>query len=338
MAPAYLLDNTDILMCPACKSDLKTADNTIRCSKNFHNFGIKNGIPLLFWHNDWDSSKKDVTDTVKSFYEKTPFPDYEDLETRDSLIQKAEKSIFAKMLDEQIPLDIKVLEVGCGTGQLSNFLGINRRFVYGTDICLNSLMEAQNFKKRNNLERVRFYQMNLFKPIFKKETFSLVICNGVLHHTSDPFLGFQTIAGLVKKGGYILIGLYNKYGRIPVEIRRSIFRLFGDRFSFLDPRLRKEDLNDRKKYAWFRDQYKNPHESKHAAGEVLTWFDEAGFDFINSIPKLGAFNSFSKNENLFEPNPRGSRFDHFLVQGRSFFNVDNDNGLFLFISRKKGEN
>ena len=39
-----------------------------------------------------------------------------------SLIDKANKSIFAKFLDEQIKFGSKILEVGCGTGQLSNFL------------------------------------------------------------------------------------------------------------------------------------------------------------------------------------------------------------------------
>ena len=52
--------------------------------------------------------------------------------------------------------------------------------------------------------------MNLFRPVFKAETFDVVICSGVLHHTSDPLTGFQSISKLVKKGGYIIIGLYNK--------------------------------------------------------------------------------------------------------------------------------
>ena len=226
----------------------------------------------------------DITSTIKEFYESTPFPGYEDIDSSESLRQKARQGVFARLLDEQIPHNSRILEVGCGTGQLSNFLGIGHRFVFGTDLCLNSLKLGQEFNKKNGLERVGFYQMNLFRPIFKEESFHLVICNGVLHHTSNPFMGFQSISKLVKKGGYILIGLYNKYGRIITDINRVIFNISGDRFKFLDPRLREQEVREVRKFTWFADQYKNPHESKHTIGEILKWFKKTGFDFVYGIP------------------------------------------------------
>ena len=218
-----MIDFLDIFACPACRGNLQLIGSEVECLGCHNKYQIEDGIPLLFWPNKWDDSKKDVTNTVKSFYEKTPFPNYEKFENAGDLVQKAQNGIFARLLNEQIPYNIKMLEVGCGTGQLSNFLGVAHRFVFGADLCLNSLKLANNFKIKNNLERVGFYQMNLFKPIFKEESFPLVICNGVLHHTSDPFAGFQSIAKLVKKGGYIIIGLYNSYGRISTDIRRAIF-------------------------------------------------------------------------------------------------------------------
>ena len=330
-----LYDDLDILMCPACGGDLKTAGDAIKCTQCPNSYRIEDGIPLLFWPNEWDSSKKDVTDIVKSFYEKTPFPNYEDTEDVGSLVQKARKGIFARLLNEQIPFNAKVLEVGCGTGQLSNFLGVSQRFVYGTDICLNSLKLGQQFKENNNIERVRLYQMNLFRPIFKEESFSVVICNGVLHHTGDPFAGFRSISRLVKKGGYILIGLYNKYGRITTDIRRVIFRITNNAFKFLDPRLRDKSIGDVRKLTWFLDQYKNPHESKHTIGEVLKWFDQTGFEFVNSIPKAQLSEKFSEKENLFESSPRGNWFDHFIAQSHLISTGNKEGGFFLMIGRKK---
>lgn len=324
-----------MIICPACESKLEITDDKIECSECSNKYESDAGIPLLFWPNEWGESKRDVTNIVKSFYERTPFPDYENTESLSGIIQKAKKSVFANLLNEQIPLNVKVLEIGCGTGQLSNFLGIAQRFIYGTDICINSLKKAQNFKKINRLDGVKFYQMNLFKPIFAKESFDFVICNGVLHHTSDPFLGFQTIAKLVKRNGYILVGLYNKYGRMVTDAHRSLFKLLGKRFIFLDPRLRTNHLGDGKKNVWFRDQYQNPHESKHTIGETLKWFDLTDFDFINSVPKLKAFKEFSESEILFQPNSRGNRLDHFLVQANSIFDNNIDNGLFLFIGKKR---
>ena len=325
----------DIFICPACRGNLKITNDKIECLKCQKRYQVENGIPLLFWPNEWDCSKDDITNDIKSFYEKTPFPNYEDFEHAEDLIQKSQANVFARLLNEQVPFNIKVLEVGCGTGQLTNFLGIAHRFVFGTDLCLNSLRLGHEFKKKNGLERVGFYQSNLFMPIFREESFPLVICNGVLHHTSDPFLGFQSISRLVQKGGYIIVGLYNKYGRLTTDLRRVIFNIFNNKFKFLDPHLRGKKIGEIKKHAWFKDQYKNPHESKHTIGEVLRWFDETGFDFVNGIPKLKAFDGFSENERLFKPNLTGNWLDHLLAQAQLIFSGNKEGGFFLMIGKRK---
>lgn len=337
MTLEHMREHLDIFICPACKAELEIIDDEIRCLKCHNVYEVKEGIPLFFYPSQLDNTKKDVTDIVKSFYEKTPFPDYDNIDSVGSLIDKAQQSVFARLLDEQLPFDTRILEVGCGTGQMSNFLGITHRFVFGSDMCLNSLKLANDFKKRNNLKRVGFYQMNLFRPIFREESFHLLICSGVLHHTSNPFLGFKTISRLVKKGGYIIIGLYNKYGRFSTDIKRIIFNLFGNRFFFLDYQLRRTDRGITKKHAWFLDQYKNPHESKHTYAEVLKWFDHSGFDFINSIPNMKPFVPISKNGMLFKPNQKAGLFERFLVQSTLLFRGSSEGGLFLMIAKRKDE-
>jgi SAM-dependent methyltransferase len=328
----------DIFICPVCKGDIEITDKEIKCLSCSNHYQVENGIPQLFWPTDWDNSKKDVTDIVKAFYEKSPFPNYEELENVGDLVQKAQNTFFANLLNKQTPFQIKVLEVGCGTGQMSNFLGVAHRNVFGTDICLNSLKLGQEFKNKNNLERVGFYQMNLFNPIFREESFHLVICNGVLHHTSDPYAGFQSISRLVKKGGYILIGLYNKYGRLITDIRRIIFNMSGNSFKFLDPRLRGQDRGERKKNAWFADQYKHPSELKHTIGEVLNWFDKNNFDFVYGIPNPKAFNSFKLKDSIFKKHSRGNWLDHFITQFNLFLKGSKEGGFFIMIGRKKHHN
>ena len=326
--------HSEIFMCPGCGGDLKMEDSQVLCSRCHHSYPVEDGIPLLFWPNEWEGSKKDVTHAIRAFYEKAPFPNYDGIEDVGDLMEVSRKGIFARLLNEQVPFNVRILEVGCGTGQLSNFLSVAHRFVFGADLCLNSLRLAQKFRKQNSLERVGFYQMNLFKPTFKEESFHFLICNGVLHHTSDPFLGFQSLSKLVKKGGYILIGLYNRYGRITTDMRRIIFNLFNNRFKGLDPRLAREDISDLKKHTWFLDQYKNPHESKHTMGEVLTWFDQTGFEFVQSVPKLKAFEEFSENEALFEPNPRGNWLDHTMAQLFLVLTGSDSGGFFLMIGKR----
>ena len=228
----------ELMCCPGCGADLELEARTLICSGCRHRFEIVDNLPRLFLPNEWSELRADVTESMKAFYEETPFPNYDEFDSTASLVEKARRGRFAKLLDDQVPPGSRVIECGCGTGQLSNFLSIANRQLFAVDMCVNSLGLGQQFKERNHLTRVNFFQMNLFRPIFKPETFDLVISNGVLHHTSDPYLAFETISKLVKPGGHILIGLYHKYGRLITDLRRLIFGLSRDRFTFLDPNLR----------------------------------------------------------------------------------------------------
>ena len=111
-------------------------------------FESERGIPLLFWPSEFDS-KEDVTAAVRSFYDSNPFPNYKDVDSEWRLKQKAEEGVFVRLLNEQIPHGAKVLEVGCGTGQLGNYLGIRwGRTVFGADLSLNALKLGQGFRQK----------------------------------------------------------------------------------------------------------------------------------------------------------------------------------------------
>ena len=331
-----LLKHQDLLACPVCRQPLKPAEDRFLCASCPRTFMCEEGIPRLFWPNRWDSSQPDVTDIVKTFYEDCPFPNYEGLESSWSLGEKARASIFARLLDEQLAHGATILEAGCGTGQLSNFLGSRwGRTVIGTDLCINSLRLGDTFRKRNQLEQVAFLQMNLFQPVFKPQSFDLVISNGVLHHTSDPERGFRSIADLVKVGGVLIVGLYNTYGRMINDFRRRLYRVSGSLGRSLDPRLRDRSVSDVRKQTWFADQYQHPHESKHTFGEVLRWFDRAGFEFLNSIPKAQAFEPFTPDERLFGSHPSGSRLDHAFVQLGMLLTGGKEGGFFTLIAKKE---
>jgi SAM-dependent methyltransferase len=330
----FIEKNIDIFRCPKCNDQLELDSQGLICIGCDRFFHIINNIPRLFVPNEWDSSKEDVTEKIKAFYEKNPFPDYDNFDNTWSLIEKSRTGIFARLLDDQIPFGTRILECGCGTGQLTNFLSIANRTVIGTDICLNSLEMGQRFKEINQLKNAVFFQMNLFRPCFKRESFDLVIANGVLHHTSDPFLGFKSISTLVRPNRYILLGLYHRYGRIFTDIRRLLFSFFKGRFKFLDRRLVNEAISESKRHSWFMDQYNNPHESKHTLKEVLHWFDKTGFSFIKCIPKPVLFSGFSDSEQLFERDKLGNRFERAVVNLNMVFRGITEEGFFVVIAKK----
>ena len=326
----------DVLSSPCEEgSALVPRDGHWICQKTGHAFPVEDGIPLLFWPHGEMKASSDVTQTVKAFYEETPFPNYDEHDSVRSLIEKSRRGVYARALSEAIPFNTTVLEVGCGTGQLTNFLGISCRRVVGSDLCLNSLRLADRFRRDHDLSRVRFVQMNLFRPCFKPETFDVLLCNGVLHHTSDPFGGFRSLVPLLRPGGHVVIGLYNKCGRLMTDLRRGVFRLTAGRAQWLDPHLR--NLRGDKRRAWFADQYLHPHESKHTIGEVLEWFEDCGLEFVRGVPSVLASGDGIEDARLFDPTPPGGRLDHFVSQFRQIATGNREGGFFLMIGRKPGQ-
>jgi carbamoyltransferase len=324
------------LTSPCCNGGLQADRDRLVCAACGHAFAMDGRVPQLFWPHESITDPADVTEMVKAFYERTPFPNYDDHDTVRSLIEKSRRGIYARRLDETLPYNSTVLEVGCGTGQLTNFLGISCRRVVGTDMCRNSLRLGEAFSREHGLNRVQFVQMNLFRPVFAPGQFDVVLCNGVLHHTADPYGGFRSILSLVKPGGYIIIGLYNKYGRLFTDLRRQLFRLTGGGAKWIDPVLRQAGLSEDKRRAWFADQYRHPHESKHSFGEVLEWFRENDVEFVRGVPALRPDDDGLAGESLFEPQPAGSAFEHFLVQATEIVAPgQREGGFFIMIGRKR---
>lgn len=334
---SFFAQNIDIYCCPKCGGDLTFKNESFNCLRCRQTYLVLDGIPSLFEPNNWDSSKEDTTSKSKAFYETIPFPGYDKIDSVGGLIDKAKRGLFAKLLNEQIPFDSLILECGCGTGQLTNFLSISNRTIIGTDMSMNSLKLANEFKEANYLKRAHFSQMNLFRPCFKPQSFDLVISNGVLHHTSDPFLGFRSIVNLVKPNGYIIIGLYHKYGRLVTDLRRVIIKMTKERFKFLDRRVVNKEISEDQRNAWFFDQYKNPHESKHTFKEVLHWLDRTKLTFIHSIPKIVPFESINESERLFEPDRLGNKLQRFIGDVGMAFTGYREGGFFNIIAKKSSE-
>ena len=297
-------------------------------SKN-NEFIINDEILNMFQN---DEKTDEITKKQKKFYEDVMFPNYDDLDDFSSLIKKSEGSMFAKKLDEELPYSSKIIEIGCGTGQLSNFLSRYNRTIIGTDLSLNSLKLANNFRKANSIKNVFFLQMNLFKPCFNDGTFDAVISNGCLHHTSDPRRAFNKVAKLAKKSGLIIIGLYHKNGRLFTNFRQNFFKIFDNKFKFLDPRNIDENLSKSKKYAWYRDQYQNPKEFSYKFNEILEWFEENNVKYLSSIP----FHGFDKNFQLFGDHKRPSKLKIFIKELLMTFDIDQikEGGFFIMVGKK----
>ena len=276
-----------------------------------------------------------VGKNVRAFYETYSFPGYEACETGADLVQKAKQSRYADLLDAQLPLGVTILEVGCGTGQLSAFLSMTHRTVVGIDFSFHSLQHGHRFSQACRLQDVHFAQMDLFDLGFRDGVFDYVVCSGVLHHTADAAEGFQRLCRILKPGGCVIVGLYNAYGRAMTRLWSRIFRLTGGRGAWHDRVLRRHRLDEDKRRIWLMDQYYHPHEQVFTVDDVLTWFARNDIEYLNSIAKISLSDPLTAAEQLWEPHDPGTSFDHLLSQLKWVFTAAEEGGLFLTIGRKR---
>ena len=257
--------------------NLYSHDNKLNLDNSEVNL-INNEVP-----NFIDSELDSLTDKMANFYNEVKFPNYDDCEDYASLYDKGTRNSFTNKLDQELDYGIKILELGCGTGQLSLFLARGNRDVYGVDISNGSLLLGEKFRKENDIKNAYFMKMDVFDMKFKKNNFDFTISNGVLHHTKDARQAFKKLVEVTKPGGLIVIGLYHKYGRFFTTVKQKAAKLIGKNVFLLDKNSLKIRNKD-KKNAWVTDQFLNPHETLHTPMETFKWFEEDGVEFINLIP------------------------------------------------------
>ncbi len=281
------------------------------------------------------------TKKVTNFYKQNPFPNYKLNDNKFTIIDKGDKNYLTSNFKNFIGFDKNVLEVGCGTGQFSMYfaIGTNNRVV-GLDATLQSLELASDFAIKNDINNVSFVNSDIFDDLLQENFFDFIWLNGVLHHTKDPYEAFKIVVKYLKNQGYILVGLYNRFGRIRTIIRKYIYKIFGGErgwgvniLSFLDKTLRNLKENKKDKEAWIKDQYHHPVESLHTIDEVLLWFSKHNIDFVSSIPSC-AFET-DPYKDLFIKKSKGNFLSRIINQINMIFNnLDSDGGLFIVIGKK----
>ena len=232
---------------------------------------------------------------------------------------------------EVINVNKLILECGCGTGQLSQYLQLNNNNVLGIDMSLSSLKLAIDHKIRNGLMRSCFIQMNMFDLAIKDECFDVVIAHGCLHHTFDASRAFSQIVKKLKPGGIIIAGLYNRYARIPTFLRSKLIRIFGPNIDYV---VRTKILDEQKADTWIKDQYFNPHETWHSIDEVLNWFSENDIEFLNVSPAILGTNGELATSMFSETDP-GNWYQRLVTQVSWINTIAREGGLFDVIGRRK---
>ncbi len=312
-----------LLACPTCAGALSESFDCAGCGRAW---SAPDNIPLLRETGDGR------TETVREFYEAAPFPGYPPNDSLGWLRLRAERSRFARLLDSSIPGDARIAEIGCGTGQMSLYLARADRTIVALDLARASLQLGAEAAARYGTGRVLFVEADIGRLPLRRDAFDVVYSSGVLHHTPDPRAAFAHVAKVVRPGGMIVIGLYNRWARLPLRIRRIVARLSGYRWVPFDPVLRDRAAEPERREAWLRDQYRHPEEHRHSVAEVRHWFDENGIDYVSTYPStmIGA-----EPDDLFEPAADEWPLETFLAQLAWMRSLGTEGGLWITVGRKR---
>jgi ubiquinone/menaquinone biosynthesis C-methylase UbiE len=96
----------------------------------------------------------------------------------------------------------KILDVGCGNGNLFTFLPDGKYELFGVDFSENMIAEAKNNCKTN----ASFSVADAEELPFDDDTFDIIVCNASFHHYIHPDAVLEEMRRVLKNGGELLIG------------------------------------------------------------------------------------------------------------------------------------
>jgi SAM-dependent methyltransferase len=201
------------------------------------------------------------------------------------------------------------LDAGCGGGRTTAHLPRLVKEIVYLDY---SVAVEKVHQKCAHYPNAHFVQASVAAPPLRNETFDIVFCSGVLHHTPDTYRSFCGLPPVVKLGGYLHIYVFRK-SDWPVRI----FHLSDHALRAVVSRLPREQAilfcrgigllattklsSWLKPYLWFslkpdsevrlthnHDWYACRFHHEHTLNEVIGWFVKHGFErigYINGWPE-----------------------------------------------------
>ena len=116
----------------------------------------------------------------------------------------------------------RILDVGCGNGNLFSLLPDGKYELFGVDFSENMIGEA----KRNCRTKATFSVADAEKLPFESDTFDIIVCNASFHHYIHPDTVLEEMNRVLKDGGKLLIG--DPYMPTVVRSVMNVFIRFSD--------------------------------------------------------------------------------------------------------------
>lgn len=240
-----------------------------------------------------------VSEKVRAQYEENPYPRWSRVfaETQalpvDAYIGMRFPGVPYKPLGNRA---IDVLIAGCGTGQhaIQRAQQLQSANVLAIDLSLASLGYAIRKTKELGLTNLRYAQGDIL-ALEDGKTFDVIDSSGVLHHLKEPLTGWRRLAGLLRPGGLMHIGLYSSTARRDINTARDLLAKQGRAYSVSEVRRLRadvagrapgDDLHNITGFSDFfstsecRDLLFHVQEHQFSIPQIADFLREAGFAFL----------------------------------------------------------
>lgn len=131
--------------------------------------------------------------------------------------------------------DLNLLDQGCGGGRYTaawKLLGVKN--AVGIDYSEIAINDARKRVRYAGLDKISFDIGSVLNMPYKEESFDMVFCNGVLHHTEDWRKGVSEQLRVLKSHGYGWLYLIERPGGVfwdKIEILRAIMKKVNKPFA-----------------------------------------------------------------------------------------------------------
>lgn len=269
---------------------------------------------------------------VLDFYKSLPFNYRDSVEEHVKSLHQIDPVASYPVLVPLLRPGVRVLEVGCGTGWLSNAIAHRyKASVTAIDFNPVAIQRAAEVAKAAGLD-TKFSVADLFR-YEPSELFDVVISIGVLHHTDDCAAAVRRCCNrFVKPGGHVFIGLYHRYGRRPFldhfqemkEAGASEERMFAE-YRRLHSQLKDETLL----MSWFRDQVIHPHETQHTLEEMLPVLASVDMTLVST--SINRFEPIESTQALIEEEKTYEELARKRLSEGQYFT-----GFYVFLAQRQG--
>lgn len=207
---------------------------------------------------------------IKEFYNQNNFPgpyDYHRIKCYPVSFNK-----YIKVIDRYVDNNQTVLDVGCGTGLITNVLAMRYASEFiGIDFS-SAADYANMFSSKHSITNATFVKKDFFE-FTANVKFDVIYAQSFLNHVPDYLDAIAKIKSLANPDGIIIVGVYNNWGKLvqrylPVSYHNNRLAL---------------------------DQTANPYEIAFAHQEILDMW--AGYDLLEVTPSIN--NRFVGLCNLF---------------------------------------